>query len=114
MKKSLFILGFTLASVFSFAKSNAPLSENKSENTVTMYSDQQKQSIEYINALSNDDGSQNTYVFKKNSKDFYDCEVTVKANVDGNKVDVVVTIYDVSWVGCQSLKAAVKLALATL
>ena len=52
--------------------------------------------------------------FTENNKGLYDCEVKVKGNFEGTKVDVVVTIYDVSWGGCQTLKLAVKVGLATM
>ena len=53
-------------------------------------------------------------ISKSNNEDVYDCEITIKGNFEGNQVDVVVTIYDVSWAGCQTLKAAVKVLLATM
>jgi hypothetical protein len=52
-------------------------------------------------------------IIKNENEELYDCEITVKGNFEGNQVDIVVTIYDVSWAGCQTLKAAVKVLLAT-
>lgn len=82
-----------------------PLIENLSVN--------QNKGFKLLSELKFDTIENHSIVISKNKK-MYDCEITIKGDFDGNKVDVVVTISDVSWVGCQTIKAVVKALLATM
>lgn len=40
-----------------------------------------------------------------------DCTITIKGNFDGVEVELEITVADISWLECASLRTAVKLAL---
>lgn len=44
---------------------------------------------------------------EKDQEEFKDCTFTIKGNYDGLEVDVEITVYDITWVECASLKLAV-------
>lgn len=68
--------------------------------------------VEFSEELRFDTTKEISYILYKNEQSLYDCEITIKGNFDGNEIDIVVTIYDVTWAGCQTLKLAVKAFLA--
>jgi hypothetical protein len=70
--------------------------------------------LNYSQGIILDKKFEKTVKFIRINSNFYNCEITIKGNFEGTKVDVVVTIYDVSWAGCQTLKLAVKVGLATI
>lgn len=44
-------------------------------------------------------------------QDLVDCTVRIKGTFDGVKVDVEITVYDVTWLECQALKIGIKKAM---
>jgi hypothetical protein len=47
----------------------------------------------------------------EHGQELMDCTFTIKGTFDGVKVDLQITVYDVSWLECGALKLGVKNAL---
>jgi hypothetical protein len=114
MKRITQILAFMFFTVCSFA--NVTNEENNIDYRNNFERDSVSQIIQNneVPALVLKSSSEDSMKISEEKNDFYDCEVTIKTEIGGTKVDLVVTLYDVSWVGCKILKAEVALALLML
>lgn len=113
MKKVIFIFSLIFVSFLSFANNGEivnPLSNGIVIENLSIHKNEISNLLSEINLDKVNDVS---YNFIATEDTIYDCEITIKGNFNGNEVDVVVTIYDVSWAGCQTLKLGVKAYLAT-
>ncbi|PJB52158.1 hypothetical protein CO100_00350 [Candidatus Berkelbacteria bacterium CG_4_9_14_3_um_filter_33_5] len=114
MKYFFLIISFTFFSLNTFANTN--LKERKEIQPVLkeILSIYKIESYNFISELKLQEIENYSFHFVKNrNKEFYDCQITIKGNFEGTQVDVVVTIYEVSWAGCQTLKVAMKALLVT-
>ncbi|MCZ8091344.1 MAG: hypothetical protein O9282_13135 [Flavobacterium sp.] len=115
MKKIFFIVSLVLFCFQSYANNGLERNNEIYNSSIKNLSVNQNIDLEMISELKFDKVENYSIVISKNNNEVvYDCEITIKGNFEGNQVDVVVTIYDVSWAGCQTLKAAVKVLLATM
>lgn len=105
MKKLLFLgMFFSATMVFANTDSSSEISNSNSNNsTKNVKNRSSTNSVELKNVSSNEKSS-------KEKNKMGDCTLTIKGTFDGHKVDVVVTISDVSWGRCVLLKAGIKAA----
>ncbi|WP_353147364.1 hypothetical protein [Flavobacterium sp.] len=114
--KKIFFIAFLVFFCFQSYANNGLQGNN--EINITSFKNlsvNQNKDLKMISELKFDKVENHSIVISKNkNEDVYNCEITIKGKFEGNQVDVVVTIYDVSWAGCQTLRAAVKILLATI
>ncbi len=111
MKKLIFIAIFSLFSIYSFANSGSV--NNRVEKAIETLPISKKHGLNFLKEIKLDEVYTASFNFVKNENTLYDCEIAIKGTFEGTKVDIVVTIYDVSWASCQALRTAVKLYIAT-
>jgi hypothetical protein len=104
--KKILILGMLLSATMTFANSNSS-SEIIHSNSNKFKENTQNVSLNKLVKLKN--ATINDKKSKKGGK-MGDCTLTVKGTFDGHKVDVIVTISDVSWVKCTAMKAGILAA----
>lgn len=115
MKKLFYIVTLVIFCLQSYANTGLKINNGINSTSLTILPKSQNLVLKTINEINFDDVEIDSIkISQTNNDNFYDCKVTIKTEVDGNKIDLVVTIYDVNWADCQVLKAKVKLALAAL
>lgn len=112
MKKLFLLFSVFFISIQSFA--NTELLDNKKIDNKLFINYKTFEVYKLLNELKADSVNEFSIdMIKSINNDVYDCAITIKGNFEGNTVNVVVTIHDVSWSGCQALKVVVATIIAT-
>lgn len=64
-----------------------------------------------LNSAAQSELESSQFTSQQEHQDLYDCTFNIKGTFDGVKVDLQITVYDISWVECGLLKLGVKDAM---